>query len=51
VMEERIKRINWQFDHDITKRNLSFKYRFKMFVERLTGYRIFEYRNYKIIRR
>jgi hypothetical protein len=51
VMEERIKRINWQFDHDITKRNLSFKYRFKMFVERLTGYRIFEYRNYKVIRR
>jgi hypothetical protein len=51
VMEERIKRINWQFDHDITKRNLSFKYRFKMFVERLTGYRIFEYRNYKIIRK
>jgi hypothetical protein len=49
VMEERIKRINWQFDHDITKRNLSLKYRFKMFIERLTGYRIFEYRNYKIV--
>jgi hypothetical protein len=49
VMEERIKRINWKFDHDISKRNLSFKYKFKMFVEKWTGYRIFEYRNYKII--
>ncbi|MDR2776079.1 MAG: hypothetical protein LBC19_15355 [Tannerella sp.] len=46
VMEDRIKRINWKFDHDISKRNLSFKYKFKMLVEKLTGYRIFEYRNY-----
>ncbi|MDR2027720.1 MAG: hypothetical protein LBQ01_09230 [Prevotellaceae bacterium] len=48
VMEERIKRINWKFDHDISKQNLPFKYRFKMLVEKLTGYRIFEYRNYII---
>jgi hypothetical protein len=46
VMEERINRINWKFDHDISKRNMSIKYRFKMLVEKLTGYRIFEYRNY-----
>jgi hypothetical protein len=50
VMLDRIKRINWKFDHDISKRNLSFKYRFKMLVEKLTGYRIFEYRNYIKIR-
>jgi hypothetical protein len=49
VMENRINRINWKFDHDISKRNLSFKYKFKMFVEKYTGYRLFEYRNYKII--
>jgi hypothetical protein len=49
VMEERIKRINWKFDHDISKRNLSFKYKFKMLVEKLTGYRIFEYKNYNKI--
>jgi hypothetical protein len=49
VMQERIKRINWKFDHDISRRKLSFKYWFKMIVEKLTGYRIFEYRNYKII--
>jgi ribosomal protein S18 len=49
VMEERIKRINWKFDHDISKRNLSVKYKFKMLVEKLTGYRIFEYKNYKVL--
>jgi hypothetical protein len=49
VMENRINRINWKFDHDISKRNLSFKYKFKMLVEKLTGYRIFEYRNYNKI--
>jgi hypothetical protein len=49
VMRVRIERMNWQFDHDISKRNLSFKYRFKMLVEKLTGYRIFEYRNYNKI--
>jgi hypothetical protein len=49
AMEERIKRINWKFDHDISKRNLSFKHKFKMLVEKLTGYRIFEYRNYNKI--
>ncbi|MDR3246105.1 MAG: hypothetical protein LBT50_06690, partial [Prevotellaceae bacterium] len=48
VMEERIKRINWKFDHDISKTNLSLKFAFKMLVEKLTGYRIFEYKNYKI---
>ena len=49
VMIERIDKINWIFDHDISKRNLSFKSRFKILVEKLTGYRIFEYRNYTII--
>jgi hypothetical protein len=49
VMQERISRINWKFDHDISRRNLSFNYRVKMLVEKLTGYRIFEYRNYRII--
>ncbi|MDR2385065.1 MAG: hypothetical protein LBD80_05310 [Tannerella sp.] len=50
VMQDRIRRINWKFDHDISSRkNLSLKYRFKMFVEKYMGYRIFEYRNYKII--
>ena len=49
AMRKRIERINWKFDFDISKKNPSLKSRFKMLVEKLTGYRIFEYRNYKKI--
>jgi hypothetical protein len=48
VMEERIKRVNWKFDHDLSKQNLSLKYKFKMFVEKHTGHLLFEYKNYII---
>lgn len=49
VMQERIANINWKFDKDISIKNLSKKYKFKLFIEELTGYRIGEYKNYKII--
>jgi len=49
VMEERIKRKNWQFDYDIFYNNLKFKDKLKRLFEKITGYRIGEYRNYKII--
>lgn len=49
VMQPRIQAINWQFDHDISKNNLRTKDRFKRMVERLTGWRIGEFRNYKIV--
>jgi hypothetical protein len=49
VMEERIKRKNWQFDYDISRNNFKFKEKIKRFIERITGYRVGEYRNYKII--
>ena len=47
TMQKRIGRINWKFDFDISKKNPSFKSRFKLFVEKMTGYRVFEYKNYK----
>jgi hypothetical protein len=50
VMEERIRRKNWKFDYDISRNSLSYKDRFKQFIERLTGKRVMEYKNYKIIR-
>lgn len=50
VMQKRIERTNWTFDHDLSKTNLSLKYKIKMFVEKLTGYKIGEYRNYKILK-
>lgn len=49
VMQERIQRINWQFDHDPTFNRLRPKDRLRRVVEKLTGYRLFEYKNYKPI--
>ena len=49
VMHQRIDRLNWKFDFDITKNNYSTKDKLKMAIEKLTGYRIGEYRNYRII--
>ncbi len=49
VIQPRIDAMNWKFDHDISKNNLSLKDRFKKLVELLTGWRIGEFRNYKIM--
>lgn len=49
VMQERIQRLNWQFDHDPTFNRLRPKDRLRKVVEKLTGYRLFEYKNYKMI--
>jgi glycosyltransferase involved in cell wall biosynthesis len=49
VMQSRIERVNWMFDFDIKVKKLSLKNRFRMAVEKLTGWRIGEYRNYRII--
>lgn len=50
VMKKRINALNWKFTFDPTKMKVPFKYRFTKFVESLTGYRLFEYKNYKIIK-
>ncbi len=49
VMKARIERMNWQFDFDIRQKKLSFKNRFLKTVENLTGWRVGEYRNYKLL--
>ncbi len=49
VMKERIAQTNWKFDFDLSYKNYRLKDRFKLFVEKLCGYRIGEYKNYKII--
>ncbi|HCM76903.1 MAG TPA: glycosyl transferase [Cytophagales bacterium] len=49
VMKPRIEAMNWKFDHDITKNSLKLKDRAKRLIERLTGWRMGEFRNYKII--
>lgn len=45
VMKHRIARKNWKFDFDVSKRNYSLREKLK----RLLGFRIGEYKNYKII--
>lgn len=49
VMHERIARQNWTFEHDITRKNFTLKGRVLHWIEKLTGKRLFDYRNYKII--
>jgi hypothetical protein len=45
VMAKRISEKNWKFDFDVSKKNYSLKERIK----RLIGFRIGEYKNYKIV--
>jgi glycosyltransferase involved in cell wall biosynthesis len=50
VMAERITRKNWQFDFDPMQKKFSLKARILHYIEKKTGWRIGEYKNYKIIR-
>lgn len=51
VMEVRIRRLNWAFDHDLSKNRLTFRERLKRLASvLLMGYRVGEYKNYKLLR-
>jgi hypothetical protein len=49
TMQKRLKKQNWQFSFDVTKKKFSLKDRLLYKIEKLTGIRIFKFRNYKII--
>lgn len=49
VMQDRVKRKNWTFDFDISRKNFPLKDRFLYWFEKKSGKRLFEYRNYQII--
>ncbi|MGA0555523.1 glycosyltransferase family 2 protein [Larkinella sp. VNQ87] len=49
VMQARIDRMNWQFNFDIRQKKLSLKNRVLKVIEDLTGWRVGEYRNYKLL--
>jgi hypothetical protein len=49
IMRERILNMNWQFDYDLSYNNLTLKDRFKNFMEKWTGVRPFDYRNYILL--
>lgn len=48
-MTERIQKQNWTFNFDPTRKNFNLKTGFLYFFEKLTGYRIGEYKNYKLV--
>lgn len=49
VMKDRVSRRNWQFSFDPTKTRLPMKSRLLHSIEKTTGWRVGEYRNYKMI--
>ena len=49
VMKQRLQRMNWQFHFDISKKKFKLKDRLLYQFEKLTGIRLFEYKNYKVI--
>lgn len=50
IMEDRIKKSNWFFNYDISFNNLPVKEKFKNLIEKVTGKRPFDYKNYKLIK-
>ena len=49
VMQERIKKMNWKFDYDLSYNKLTIKDHFKNIMERYTGIRPFDYKNYILL--
>lgn len=49
LMKSRIAEKNWNFIYDSSKNKMSFKNKILKFIERITGKRLFEYRNYRKI--
>jgi len=50
VMKQRISKKNWTFEHDISRKNFTLKGRILHWIENVTGKRLFDYRNYNIIK-
>jgi hypothetical protein len=48
-MKERVDSQDWEFVYDKSKQKMKFKYRILHAFEKITGYRLFEYKNYKLV--
>ena len=49
-MQKRIERLNWKIEIDLKKTNLKLKYHILYKIEKWFGVRLFEYRNYQILK-
>jgi hypothetical protein len=50
VMKQRIERQNWKINIDLSRKRFDVKGRFLYWFEKQTGIRLFDFRNYKLIR-
>jgi hypothetical protein len=50
VIQERIRQQNWQFEHDLSYNKYTLKDRFKNLMEKWTGVRPFDYKNYTLLK-
>jgi glycosyltransferase involved in cell wall biosynthesis len=50
-MQDVIKAIDWEFEYDPSKSNMNFKDRIMFALNKLTGKRLFEFENYKLVRK
>ncbi|SHF98829.1 hypothetical protein SAMN05444274_11713 [Mariniphaga anaerophila] len=51
VMKQRIERLNWKVEVDLKKVHMKPKYRLLYFIEKTFGVRLFEYKNYKLLKK
>ncbi|MFY7965919.1 MAG: glycosyltransferase family 2 protein [Chitinophagaceae bacterium] len=49
LMQQRIEKLNWKFNYDVSYSNYSLKEKFKLLLFKLTGKMFFEYQNYRIV--
>lgn len=49
VMRERIAAKNWKFEHDISRKQMGLKKKLLYWIEKLSGWRVGENKNYKVI--
>lgn len=49
VMQKRLQDVNWKFKFNRSQIKISIKDRFLLFIEKTTGWKVGEYRNYKIV--
>jgi len=49
VMQKRIDEMNWEFESDPTKKKFGLKRAFLYWLEKTTGWRVGEYKNYEVI--
>lgn len=50
IMQKRIDKLNWDFEPDLLNVNMNLRYRLLYWVEKKFGKRLWEYRNYEIIK-